>query len=366
MDDILYKEIISAFGSLRRTFQPVLPFLVASLAYHKDFLVQNLLPTHPLLLTRLWGSNLLDRMKSRVLAGCGENATSQMIASGVSPTLVLANQLDQLTNKVNELMITAEVQKEELLASWKSDFKALPDLVSAHIRETLEINRAISVTQSDVLRIVTNAFESYAAAMHQRQPVAPVEALVPAENRINRPHNGGFFESRWRLYTWTNDSQQYFPEDFVFPSSMNVSTLWDKWYFSGDQEQAPYRKLSSVHVSSGGKSIAVQRTQKGYLSKAKGIMDELAKILRDSGSIAKSSDLFTVSYEDSRVHFNMSFMVFVKKVYGVEEEIQFDNMRIGEIKYNTLYENWRRLTTKKRKKVTANDGSDNSDDDVFV
>ena len=59
-------------------------------------------------------------------------------------------------------------------------------------------------------------------------------------------------------------------------------------------------------------------------------------------------------------------MVFVKKVYGVEDEIQFDNMRIGEIKYKTLYENWKRLTTKKRKKVTANGGSDNSDDDVFV
>ena len=364
MDDVLYKEIISGFGSLPRNFLPVLPFLVASLAYHKDFLVQNLPPTHPLLLTRLWESNLLDRMKSRVLAGCGENATSQMIGSGVSPTLVLANQLDQLTSKVNELITTAAIQKEELLASWKSDIKALPELVSTHIRETLEISGAISVTQSDVLRIVTNAFESYAAAMHQIQPVAPVEAVVPPENRVNVPHSGAFIESRWRFHTWTNNSQQYFPEDFVFPSSMNVSTLWDKWYYSGNEEQAPYRKLSSVYVSSGGKSIALQRTQKGYLSKAKGVMDELVKILKDSGSIAKASDLFTARYEDSRVHFNTSFMIFVKKVYGVDDEIQFDNMRIGEIKYNTLYENWKRLTTKKRKKTTANDGSDNSDDDV--
>ena len=351
MDDVLYKEIISGFGSLPRNFLPVLPFLVASLAYHKDFLVQNLPLTHPLLLTRLWESNLLDRMKSRVLAGCGENATSQMIASGVSPSLVLANQLDQLTDKVNELITTAAIQKEELLATRKSDFKALPELVSAHIRETLQISGAISVTQSDVLRIVTNAFESYAAAMHQVQRVAPVEVLVPAENRVNVPHNGGFFESRWRFHTWTNDSQQYFPEDFVFPSSMTVSTLWDKWCYSGNEEQAPYRKLSSVHVSSGGKSIALQRTQKGYLSKAKGVMDELVKILKDSGSIAKASDLFTARYEDSRVHFNVSFMIFVKKVYGVDDEILLDNMRIGEIKYNTLYENWKRLSTKKRKKI---------------
>ena len=129
---------------------------------------------------------------------------------------------------------------------------------------------------------------------------------------------------------------------------MTVSTLWDKWYFSGEEEQAPYRKLSSLHVSSGGKSSAAAGTQKGYLSKSKGIMDELAKILKETGSIAKVSDLFSISYDVSRSKFGECFLILVKKVYSVDHEVALDNMRIGELKYNTLYDSWQKLTSKKR------------------
>ena len=141
---------------------------------------------------------------------------------------------------------------------------------------------------------------------------------------------------------------------------MIVSTLWDKWYFSGEEEQAPYRKLSSLHVSSGGKSSAVARTQKGYLSKSKGIMDELAKILKETGSIAKVSELCSISYDVSRVKFGECFLILVKKVYGVDDEVALDNMCIGELKYNTLYDNWKKLTSKKRSRQEV----ENSDESI--
>ena len=133
----------------------------------------------------------------------------------------------------------------------------------------------------------------------------------------------------------------------MFPSCMTVSALWDKWYFSGDIEQAPYRKLSSLHVSSGGKSSAVVRTQKSYLSKSKGIMDELARILKDAGSITKVQDLFSMPYNVSRIKFGECFLMLVKNVYKVDDEIALDNMRIGELKYSTLCDNWKKLTSKK-------------------
>lgn len=41
-------------------------------------------------------------------------------------------------------------------------------------------------------------------------------------------------------------------------------------------------------------------------------------------------------------------MILVKKVYSVDHEVALDNMRIGELKYNTLYDNWQKLTSKKR------------------
>ena len=214
--------------------------------------------------------------------------------------------------------------------------------------DSLEITGAISVTQADVFRIVTTAFESYASILQQNSISAQalvVAAAAPISPAI-RAFSGGFFESRWRFCPWSNKSQQYFPEDFTFPSSMTVSVLWDKWYFSGDVEQAPYRKLLSLHVSSGGKSSAVVRTQKSCLSKSKGIMGELAKILKNEESIIKAQDLFSKPYDMSRIKFGECFLALVKNVYKIDDEIALDNMRIGELKYSTLYDNWKKLTTR--------------------
>ena len=354
--------MIGAFGSLPKCFQPVLPFLVASLAHHNDFLIENLPSTHPLFKSRIWTSGLLLRLKDRVLLGCGENTISQMTATGVSPTLVLANQLDKLTSTVNGMITTAAMHKEELMSAWKDGFDALPNLVSTHIRDTLEITGAVTVTQADVLRIVTAAFESYASTLqHTTNNPSATVAVLP-ETRATTAFVGSYFESRWRFHAWADESQQYFPENFSFPSSMTVSTLWDKWYFSNEEEQAPYRKLTSIHVASGGKSSAAARTQKGYLSKSKGIMDELAKISKETGSIARVSELYSLSYDVSRVRFGECFLILVKRVYGIDDEIALDNMRIGELKYNTLYDNWKKLTSKKRSRQEVVNNEESSTD----
>ena len=199
LEDATYKEIIGAFGTLPKCFQPVLPFLVASLTYQRDFLVATLPSTHPLFQSRLWVSGLLLRLQVKVLSGCGENKISQMTATGVRPTLVLANQLDKLTSTVNGMITTAALHKEELLSAWKEGFDALPNLVSTHIRDSLEITGAISVTQADVFRIVTTAFESYAATLQHNSistPAIAVAAAAPTLAPVIPTFSGGFFESR--------------------------------------------------------------------------------------------------------------------------------------------------------------------------
>ena len=122
-----------------------------------------------------------------------------MTATGVRPTLVLANQLDKLTSTVNGMITTAALHKEELLSAWKEGFDALPNLVSTHIRDSLEITGAISVTQADVFRIVTTAFESYAATLQQNSistPAIAVAAAAPTLAPVIPTFSGGFFESR--------------------------------------------------------------------------------------------------------------------------------------------------------------------------
>jgi hypothetical protein len=111
----------------------------------------------------------------------------------------------------------------------------------------------------------------------------------------------------------------------------------------------------TLHVSSGIKSVAAIKTQKRYLSKSKAIMNELANILKNLESITKVSDLYEMNYELSRAKFSESYLLFVKKVYRTDDDVVLDNMRIGELKYNTLYDNWKKLTSKKRVRPETDD-----------
>ena len=101
------------------------------------------------------------------------------------------------------MITTAALHKEELLSAWKEGFDAFPNLVSTHIRDSLEITGAISVTQADVFRIVTTTFESYAATLQQNSistPAIAVAAAAPTLAPLIPTFSGGFFESRWKFY----------------------------------------------------------------------------------------------------------------------------------------------------------------------
>ena len=58
--------------------------------------------------------------------------------------------------------------------------------------------------------------------------------------------------------------------------------------------------------------------------------------------------MFEMSYELSQTKFSKSFLLLVKKVHRSDDDIEKDNMRIGEPKYNTLYDHWKKLKGKKR------------------
>ncbi|KAH9132716.1 hypothetical protein AeRB84_020987 [Aphanomyces euteiches] len=81
-----------------RTFYPrgfcsVLPFLLASIVYHAEFLKISLHPSHPFFLSLLWSSGHLAKLKSQVVTGSMRNATSCMIASGIPPHVALSERI---------------------------------------------------------------------------------------------------------------------------------------------------------------------------------------------------------------------------------------------------------------------------------
>ena len=52
-----------------------------------------------------------------------------------------------------------------------------------------------------------------------------------------------YFTSSWLTYRWKDGFEQYFAEDFIYPTQCSVTLLWDLWHFGkvGINED-PYRK----------------------------------------------------------------------------------------------------------------------------
>ena len=84
-------------------FVSVIPFLLASLAYHRKWIESNFEPTHPIFLSRVWTSGILVRLELLVEFVCSRNAKSGMVASGIPANIVMANRLFNVELKLSEL-----------------------------------------------------------------------------------------------------------------------------------------------------------------------------------------------------------------------------------------------------------------------
>ena len=83
-----------------------LPCLLASLAYHHDWLLETLLPNHPLFFQRIWTSGILQRLRPKVLTGVFHNDVSRMNATGVPPYVNLANRFSSLEKLLGAYLVT--------------------------------------------------------------------------------------------------------------------------------------------------------------------------------------------------------------------------------------------------------------------
>lgn len=99
-----WEQILPGYSSFYpQSFREVIPYLLASLVYHRQYLrdLQVSHPRHPLFLQYVWTSGILDKVKDKVGVGCNRNPTRKMFATGVPPHLVLANRIGDLQRGID-------------------------------------------------------------------------------------------------------------------------------------------------------------------------------------------------------------------------------------------------------------------------
>lgn len=169
-----------------------IPYLLASLVYHRDWLISNLPQNHPLFNQRVWTSNILLTLKDKVLTGNGRNETSNLFATGIPAHIILSNELVKLKSELKSF--------KELICE---KIESLPSELKECMLKNFQINGAIPITRDDILKLQ----ESIMKAIEDKQITERSIARVDESTTITSVYN-----------TWTWGGKIHLvPQGFQFP-----------------------------------------------------------------------------------------------------------------------------------------------------
>ncbi|KAH9152508.1 hypothetical protein AeRB84_005073 [Aphanomyces euteiches] len=86
------------------SFRTAIPFMLASLVWHQNWLRDTLDEKHPLFFSPVWISGLLPQLIQRVEVGCLSNEMTKMKATGIPPHVVISDQISTLQQQMREIL----------------------------------------------------------------------------------------------------------------------------------------------------------------------------------------------------------------------------------------------------------------------
>ena len=91
-----WEGVFPNYHSAPATFKQVLPFLLASVLYHREWLNENLPASHPLRSSRVWTHPKAQEIQVKVHAGHWHNKTTGLSATGIQRTCMTCSTIDRL------------------------------------------------------------------------------------------------------------------------------------------------------------------------------------------------------------------------------------------------------------------------------
>ena len=197
-----WEEILPGYSTFYpQSFRQVLPFLLASICFHRQFLVDNLPATHPLFLTRLWTSGLVATLEQKVHTGTGQHPVTRMRATGIPPHILLANEFVALRGEVRNM-------KDELIQK----LEEVPEHVKLTMLENFRVDGTVPITMPQVQSMMAELQATIMTAIaEQGASNRAVLLQTVAATAVAPPTNTGFVPFHW------NEMYHAVPITFRFP-----------------------------------------------------------------------------------------------------------------------------------------------------
>lgn len=203
------------------SFHQVIPFLLASLVYHKQWLVNTLPNAHPLFNSRVWSSPIFDSLSDKVLSGNGHNATSGLTATGIPPHVLIANEIAQLRSEfgdqLREHRLAVISKLDEQRVEFNGKLEELPMKLKECLLQNFAIEGIVPITAEQVVSMISSVQTNILAAM-QEQAEATSRAIAGAATRSTPPisvDNSTEQNADWK-WLWGGRFHPV-PRGYIFP-----------------------------------------------------------------------------------------------------------------------------------------------------
>ncbi|KAI2500775.1 hypothetical protein MHU86_13699 [Fragilaria crotonensis] len=210
-------------------FQGCLPYLLASLAYHHEYLDETLAQQDRLRSSRLWTSGILPNLKKKVILGNGNCKTTGMMATGVPPHIILA----VATEKIQETLIHEALEI-------RGDIANVPGKMCDRLLQQFEVNGALPMTFANVQAMLTTMQEQLVRQLRDSAGVKQLAAPAVTPSATGRA-------AQW--LTWYHPGRGKFfkvPPDFNFPQMLTIKPCWDLYLHGNNLLRIrPYRLLDN-------------------------------------------------------------------------------------------------------------------------
>jgi len=181
-------------------FRTVLPKLLASLAYHSNWLQQQLHPNHPLFSTYLWRSGKLRELKHYVHTGHFRCPPTGLTATGIPPHVSLYQEMIEMKTSLTSLRSEIQISME-----------TLPEQVCHTVLSHCQVNGAVPITHQQVQTMIQDVKSTMMAAFAEQAMV--IRQSVEPSRDLSTNNNA---QADARVWTW-NGQLHPVPRGFRFP-----------------------------------------------------------------------------------------------------------------------------------------------------
>ncbi len=273
LQDIGLKRMVPGFDHLPSSFQRVVPYLLASLLYHEDWLRRTYKENHPLWKTSFFTLNMQARarLKPHVVTGVYKHPITQMQATGIPGYITQCQELAEIRKVLED-------QNKELLSLYKEQNRVIikmldeqPEKLREYLVKHLDGLGPRAATKDDIAAAISE-MKSYIDLRVQAPTIAagvPSASSATATSRSVIDENVAkdiwdsdgsvkqmqhFWDGQFRYccqHSCTSPihriSEVSPPHDFHF-KNMPLKQCFALWYLGNELTcTGPYRKIAKHH-----------------------------------------------------------------------------------------------------------------------